>query len=299
MRYRNGLQRMVACLLLCAVAVGLFIAPIFAVSVPASEQTVPVGRQVCIVRYRPNGQSLVIGCLDNGSEVTVLGEKDAYYQIDCYDMTGYVAKTQVALHENGKSYIYCIPNSPETTFLPTVEAQALLQMQDKVRTAGISMCGTPYVLGGNSRWGIDCSGLTRYAYARAGMYLNWIAQEQLANGIIVAKEDMQCGDLVFFERTSDNGRIATHVGIYVGNGKMVHAGTSNGVVVVDLSISYFEEHYLCARRVILTDADAYEMPPLTEVTNDINSSYWRENSQTQTESGNSFEIPLKYIKNSV
>lgn len=286
---RNTFQRVLACLLLCAVAAGLLIVPIIALDFEdASAKTVPVGRQVCTVRHKADSESLVIGYMDNGSEVRVLGEEGDFYQIDCYDMIGYVAKMQVAYDKDGISYICCIPNASETAFLPVFSAEEAAKRQKAVCAAGLSMRGTPYVLGGNSKWGIDCSGLTRYAYGKARMDLNWIAQEQLANGIIVAREQMQPGDLVFFERTSNNGRIATHVGIYIGDGRMVHAGTSSGVVVVDLSLPYFDSRYLCARRIVLTDEVQADTQPLLPITQDINSSYWRENSQTQTESGDSF-----------
>lgn len=277
------LQRTVAWLLLCCVAMSLFLMP---VSAENTETKSPEGRQVSVVRYRGYSGSLVIGCLDNGTKVTVLDENDAFYKIDCYDMVGYIAKTQVAREEDGSYYVCCIAGSVETKYLSTTSAENVLNLRSQVKAAGLSMCGVPYVLGGYSRWGIDCSGLTRYAYSKAGMTLDWIAQSQLADGVIVAKEDMQVGDLIFFEKTTDNGRVATHVGIYIGNGQMVHAGASTGVVVSDLSIGYYEEHYLCARRVILADTTSQTTSLPVNTTQDINSSYWRENSQTQEESGN-------------
>lgn len=282
----KGLRRAVACVLLCCVVVGLLLTPVFAVNPALPElPNASEGRQVSVVRHRGYSGSLVIGCLDNGTEVTVLGENEDFYQIDCYDMNGYIAKSQISQREDGKYYVCCIAESAETRVLPTVSAEDVLSLRSAVKTAGLSLQGTPYLLGGNGAGGIDCSGFTRYAYGKADMSLNRIAQDQLSNGVIVAKEDMQCGDLVFFENTTNNGRVATHVGIYIGNGQMVHSGASRGVIVVDLSISYFEEHYLCARRIILADAEPLAQLVPTQITQDINSSYWRENSRTQTESG--------------
>ena len=102
---------------------------------------------------------------------------------------------------------------------------------------------------------------------------------------MVAKANMQPGDLVFFKNTTNNGRIATHVGIYLGDGKMIHSGSSKGVVVVSLSQEYWQEHFLCARRVLIPVAAAPALTPDVEVSQDINSSYWRDNSQTLPESG--------------
>ena len=282
----KGLHRSLAWLLLCCIAVGLVVTPALAVNATPleNEQSVPEGRLVSLVRYSGYNGSLVIGCLDNGTELTVLGEKGSFYKIDCYDMKGYIAKSQVTVGEDGKYYVYSIAGSPETKVLPNFSAEQVLNLRSTVKSAGLSMLGTPYLYGGTTSKGIDCSAFTGRSYSKAGISLLRTAQDQLANGVVVAKEDMQIGDLIFFKKTMSNNRLATHVGIYIGNGKMVHSG-SRGVEVADLSIDYWINHYLCARRVILTDTTTYEQLLPVEITQDINSSYWRENSQTQVEAG--------------
>lgn len=283
----KGLHRSLAWLLLCCIAVGLLIAPALTVNATPSEneQNVPDGRQVSLVRYGGYSGSLIIGCLDNGTELKVLGEKGSFYKIDCYDMNGYIAKSQVTQSEDGKYYVYCIAGSSETKVMPNFSAEQVLQLRSTVKNAGLAMLGTPYLYGGTSSRGIDCSAFTGRSYSKAGISIYRTAQDQLENGVIVAKEDMQVGDLIFFKKTMNNSRLATHVGIYIGNGKMVHSG-SRGVEVADLSIDYWVNHYLCARRVILTDTTTYTQLLPVEITQDINSSYWRENSQTLPESGN-------------
>lgn len=85
--------------------------------------------------------------------------------------------------------------------------------------------GTPYVWGGATPEGFDCSGLTMTAMKEAGIEIPRTSQEQFAGGTPVEKDQLQPGDLVFF-----NGEPPGHVGIYAGDGKVTHAPTSGDVV---------------------------------------------------------------------
>ncbi|WP_368294502.1 C40 family peptidase [Dehalobacter sp. TBBPA1] len=104
--------------------------------------------------------------------------------------------------------------------------------------------GCPYVYGGISPGGFDCSGFTRYVYAAAGVSLPHSSFAQYASGTPVGRDELQPGDLVFF---STYARGASHVGIYIGGGQYVHAfNYSTGVVVSNLSAH--SSSYLGARR---------------------------------------------------
>ena len=128
--------------------------------------------------------------------------------------------------------------------------------------------------------------VTQYLYRSVDYSILRTVAGQLQNGIIIAKEDLQCGDLVFFQNTTGYGHFASHVGIYIGNNQIVHAG-DGGVGIADLDDSYFVRHYMCARRVVLTDPTGESPLPAEGITQNINGSYWRESSQTDG-SGNSF-----------
>jgi cell wall-associated NlpC family hydrolase len=101
--------------------------------------------------------------------------------------------------------------------------------QTAVDTA-LAQLGDPYVWAGAGPDVFDCSGLTQYAYGTAGVYLPHSSRMQSGMGIPVSAADLQPGDLVFFYSP------VSHVGMYIGNGQMVHAPTSGDVVkVTDLA----------------------------------------------------------------
>ena len=107
--------------------------------------------------------------------------------------------------------------------------------------------GTSYRRGGTSRGGFDCSGFTRYVYAKYGVSLPHSSAAQAGKGAAVAKSDLQPGDLVFFQ-TSRRG--ISHVGIYIGGGNVVHAASrGRGVTVDSINSSYYAPRYRGARRV--------------------------------------------------
>ena len=105
--------------------------------------------------------------------------------------------------------------------------------------------GVPYVFGGTSPGGFDCSGYTRFVFAQVGVPIPRMADEQYYAYPKVS--ELKVGDLVFFE-TYEPG--PSHVGIYLGNRKFVNASSSRGVVVDSLDSSYWGARYIGARRVL-------------------------------------------------
>ena len=101
---------------------------------------------------------------------------------------------------------------------------------DKTLKVAKNLIGTPYVYGGSTPTGFDCSGFTMYCYAKAGISLTHNAQAQYNQTKSVSTKDMKKGDLVFFGGSTGN---ITHVGIYVGNGKFIHAPQTGECVRID------------------------------------------------------------------
>ena len=272
-------RRSAALLLVLCAALMLIPLPVLAEDdVLPQEESTQSAIAVSVVHYSAYSGSSSIGYLEDGTRLTVLGEKGDFLKIDCYDMNGYIAKSQVRQDADEEYYVNCQTGSRETRGMTAYSAQDVLRLRGSLCATAMKYRGVPYVLGGSSPWGFDCCGLTQYVYAQEGIPLERNQNEQLHDGIIVAKEDMQPGDLVFLENTNGYGVIASHVGMYIGNGKMIHAGNS-GVAVVDLDNAYYASHYLCARRVVLTDLSQSAVPAPLGLSQSINSSYWREGSQ--------------------
>ena len=97
----------------------------------------------------------------------------------------------------------------------------------------------------------DCSGFTYYVYGQMGYTLNRIADDQAQNGVAVNFDQLQPGDLILFSNTYSSSDWITHVGIYIGDGKIVHAANSKrGVTVDTITSGYYYSHYAGARRIL-------------------------------------------------
>jgi cell wall-associated NlpC family hydrolase len=107
--------------------------------------------------------------------------------------------------------------------------------------------GTPYRFGGEGADGIDCSSFVQQVFREHRIELPRTAREQRSVGAEVAPQDLRKGDLVFFETYSP---YPSHVGIYLGEGRMIHASSVQGAVTVsDINSGYYRSRYLGARRV--------------------------------------------------
>ena len=117
----------------------------------------------------------------------------------------------------------------------------------EVLTYANTFTGVPYKFGGTTPAGFDCSGYIRYVFQKIGFDMPRQADEQYTVGKKVEKNNLQPGDLVFFE-TYEPG--ISHSGIYIGDGQFISATSSSGVAVADIDDSYWGPRYRGAKRVL-------------------------------------------------
>jgi cell wall-associated NlpC family hydrolase len=145
-----------------------------------------------------------------------------------------------------KGIVINLPNSVSQT------QQSWSSKADAIIALGMKQLGTPYVFGGDTPGeAFDCSGFVQYVFNQNGFDLLHSAALISQMGVAVDKSNLRKGDLVFLQGTYKSG--VSHVGIYLGNNKMLHAGTM-GTREVKISTlfgtPYYDEHYWGARRLI-------------------------------------------------
>ena len=111
--------------------------------------------------------------------------------------------------------------------------------------------GGRYVWGGTKPNGFDCSGYVKYLYAKEGIRLPRTAYAQSKVGKSISRANLKKGDLLFFLTDKKRHIPITHVGIYIGNGKFIHAASrKDGIIISSLSKSKYSKYFVKAKRVI-------------------------------------------------
>ena len=119
--------------------------------------------------------------------------------------------------------------------------------KSKIMDQYASWKGVSYRLGGTTKSGIDCSSFVQRTFLEQfGVQLPRTTSEQESSGKSVKRNNLRAGDLVLFK----TGRTMKHVGIYIGDNKFVHASTSNGVIVSEMTNDYWSKRYYASRRVV-------------------------------------------------
>ncbi len=114
----------------------------------------------------------------------------------------------------------------QDSYLPTGDMASLVQL-------AYSLIGSPYVAGGNSPAGFDCSGFVQYLYSRVGISISRSTSTQIHDGVAVSYENAQPGDILLWGYSAG---VPTHSAIYVGNGQMIHAtNPRQGVIASDVA----------------------------------------------------------------
>lgn len=218
------------------------------------------------LRSGPSTSYSIVGKATEGTTAYIIGINNGWYKVICQDQICYVRSDLLDLteipYENrdsekeplffrlGKSTgvtpsasALNAANAPAASGAASVSALGLKIVEEAKKYIGV-----PYVAYGSSPNGFDCSGYTQYVARACGVTIGRTVASQWESGTYVAKEDLQPGDILFFQNTYKQG--LSHVGIYVGDGQFLHAPNSNSVVCYsDLNSSYYVAHYYGARRL--------------------------------------------------
>ena len=159
------------------------------------------------------------------------------------DLTGNVAISNIDTNSTGnKTVTFSASDSLGNQSTATLNVKVYTPGTKILETAYTKL-GSPYVWGATGPNSFDCSGFTSWVYRQHGISISRTAQSQSQGGTAVDRANLQPGELVFFG--SSSSRI-THVGIYVGNGQMVHSPQTGDVV----KVSGLNRNYVCARRYL-------------------------------------------------
>ena len=204
-----------------------------------------------------------VTAVKKGASVTVTGFKSGWYQINVSGKTGWIRSDYVDLYASRPSGSSSSAGGSSNSAASSIPAaSAVSNGKTYTISSGIadliayakSYLGVPYVYGGASARGFDCSGYTMYIFKHFGINLPHSATSQLGYGIPVTREELQPGDLVFFRDTNYSTKAASHVGIYIGNSQFIHATSSRGGKYVDidsLNEAYHSRVFTVGRRLIV------------------------------------------------
>ncbi|MFS0575580.1 C40 family peptidase [Sporosarcina sp. 179-K 3D1 HS] len=127
------------------------------------------------------------------------------------------------------------------------QAEASSSKSEAISKTATSLTGIKYVYGGTTTSGFDCSGYVSYVFKQHDINLARTSSGMYASGTAVKKDDLEAGDLVFF---NTSGKGVSHVGIYIGEGNFAHASTSRGTRVDKLDDPYYwGKRYVGAKRI--------------------------------------------------
>lgn len=200
---------------------------------------------------------LFFGCSNSQEKIE---KKFVKNQVSIYKIMGITEPTQ---HYASEKRIYSNTNiSPDITYISYKRDhhqnslfQKKLQTVNSVESRAKSFLGIPYVWGATGPYKFDCSGFTQWVYRDVGINIPRVSRDQARVGQFVQYENLQRGDMVFFDTKKKRTGRVSHVGIYLGDGNFIHASSAGKKVVIYNfnEKSFYKKRFLWGRRVIQTD----------------------------------------------
>ena len=205
----------------------------------ASTGTAAVVKCSSTVNFRSSAStsSTILGELKNGTAVTVLSTSNGWSKVSYAGTTGYI------------SVDYLVTASSGTAITPsnTAASVSISAKRQSVLNYAAQFLGVPYVYGGSTPSGFDCSGFTSYVFKNTVGSIPRVAQAQYDATTRVSRDDLLPGDLVFFGSSTSS---ISHVGIYVGSNQFIHAPSTGDVVKYSSLTGSYATRYQGAGRVI-------------------------------------------------
>lgn len=210
------------------------------------------------VRSAPDGE--VVRIIDSGKVVYLEDITDGWYEVSFDNTTGYISvdyaePVHYADYENTDATNWKEPVKEEAAssagssnaarIVYTGDISATSDLRQAIVAQAYTYLGTPYVYGGSSYSGTDCSGFTMAVFAQFGYSLAHGASDQYAVSTPVSLSEAEAGDLIFF---NTEGGIS-HVGIYLGGGTFIHASCSRGVTTDSIS-GYYADCFVGIGRIL-------------------------------------------------
>ena len=182
-----------------------------------------------------------LGKLEYKEKVTVLSTSNGWSKINYNGKTGYVDSSYLQSTVPGSNGNNANNNNN------TVSTKA-----NEVIAYAKTLLGKPYVWGAQGPNSFDCSGFTYYVFKnKAGIVLPRTSSAQSKYGTYVSRSNIKGGDLLFFDTNGSNNGAVSHVGLYIGNGQMIHASYSQRkIVTVSINNSYYQNAFVNARRIL-------------------------------------------------
>ena len=188
-------------------------------------------------RSAASTSSTSYGELKNGTAVTVLGTENDWCKVSYAGKTGYISADYLVTASSGTAI------SPSNT----AASVSISAKRQSVLNYAAQFLGVPYVYGGSTPSGFDCSGFTSYVFKNTVGSIPRVAQAQYDATTRVSRDDLLPGDLVFFGSSTSS---ISHVGIYVGSNQFIHAPSTGDVVKYSSLTGSYATRYQGAGRVI-------------------------------------------------